>query len=103
MAQSLNIGQLVVSPAPYPGASDAYFDTLLAYTLASGGTQVVPVGVYWLKGAANLTTQIQLDSTGTNWVTALPASTGGVIISDGTNVRLVSGATGVIADLLPKK
>lgn len=103
MANSLSLAQLLVSPAPTPGAPDAYFDTEVSYTLASAATQVLPVGAYIVALNAHVQIQYQANSTGTLWRNVVPVGTGGFIISDGTNVQLLADSTGGTITLLPKK
>lgn len=103
MANSLNLGQLVSAQAATPGASDAYFDALLSYTLASAATQVLPVGIYWLLASTNIQPQYQTDSTGTNWVGYVASGNGCFIVSDGYNCRLTATAgASNIAKLMQK-
>ena len=106
MTQSLNLGQIITSgtgtQGSTPGATDAYFDTLLSYTLASAATQVVPVGIYFMLVASTIKAQMQVDSSGTNWMDYIAIACGGVIVSDGTNVRLINTSASEAVNLVPK-
>jgi len=56
-------------------------------TVTAGGTYTVPKGVYLVSLGANTSVEYSPDG-GTTWRTLIPVGQGGVIISDGSNVRL---------------
>ena len=97
---SLNLSRIPLSPAPAPGTPGAYFGTEVSVTLAIGATSVLPIGICLVAGAAGINLDYSNDG-GTTWVAITPAATGGLVVSDGTNVRLNGGAAGGTAKYLP--
>jgi len=66
---------------------DKVFGTETTVTVGAGSTQTVPKGVYLCSLGSNTKVEYSPDG-GTTWRTLIPAGQGGVIISDGSNVRL---------------
>jgi len=77
------------------------FGTESTVSVPAGGTSVISKGVYLVSLGANTSVEYSPDG-GTTWRTLLPAGTGGVVISDGSNVRLNNaGAAAENSYLLP--
>ena len=68
---------------------DKVFGTVSSVSIAAGGTYTVPKGVYWLSENSAVNVEFY---DGSAWQLAISGK-GGVIISDGTNVRLVNTDT----------
>jgi len=66
---------------------DKVFGSESTVTVTAGGTYTVPKGVYLVSLGANTKVEYSPDG-GTTWRTLIPAGQGGVVISDGSNVRL---------------
>ena len=87
MALALNKIILAGAGANTPGA---YFQSVTINAVKSANT-LVPAGVYVLipaTGAGNTAVSLQVQNPVNTWTTIQAATTGGVVISDGVNVRL---------------
>lgn len=82
-----------------PGAGE-YFGAELSEVIAASGNYVLPVGAYLVELNAHVQIEYSTDG-GTTWRAMTPLGTGGFVISDGTNVRLLADATGGTARFLP--
>ena len=96
---SLNLSRIPLSPAPAPGTPGAYFGTEVSVVLAVSATSVLPIGIFLVGGVAGIPVEYSNDG-GTTWVLLMPGGTGGLVVSDGTNVRL-SATTAGTARYLP--
>ena len=77
------------------------FGTESAVSVGAGATSTIAKGVYLVSLGANTSVEYSPDG-GTTWRTLLPAGTGGVVVSDGSNVRLNNaGAAAETSYLLP--
>ena len=77
------------------------FGTEQTVTVAAGGTQVISKGVYYVACGANTSVEYSPDG-GTTWRTLIAAGGSGLVISDGSNVRLNNaGAAAEDSYLLP--
>jgi len=83
---TLALNKIVLSGANANSAG-AYFQVALLNVNAST-TLLIPAGTYLLPPTANVNVQIQTASTGNTWSLLLANNTGGMLISDGVNVRL---------------
>ena len=97
---SLNLSRIPLSPAPAPGTSGAYFGAEVVILLAVGATSVLPIGICLVAGTPGINLDYSNDG-GTTWVAITPAGTGGLMVSDGTDVRLNGGTVGGTARYLP--
>ena len=77
----------------------AYFDAG-SQTVASGSDVVIPAGLYIMFPVANLSVKASLD--GSTFSQIMPASTttGGLVLSDGVNVKWSSASGTVTASYL---
>jgi len=69
---------------------DKVFGSETTVTVTAGGTSTISKGIFLVSLGANTTVEYSPDG-GTTWRTLYAAGTGGVVISDGTNVRLNNG------------
>ncbi len=80
---------------------DKVFGTESTVTVTAGSTSTISKGVYLVSLGANTKVEYSPDG-GTTWRTLIPAGEGGVVISDGSNVRLNNtGASDEDSYLLP--
>jgi len=91
MALALN--KIIVSNASANTAA-AYFQPVTVASVGAGNatamllSQFVPAGLYLMLPAANVTIEVNnYTGTANSWSTLLANNTGGVLISDGFNVR----------------
>ena len=89
---SLALNKITIASANANSAG-AYFLTK-TFTVSGTGSTVVTAGTYLVQATANVTTEIQTASTGNTWGTLLANGAGGMIISDGTNVRFTGTTSG---------
>jgi len=68
------------------------FGTEISVSVAAGGTSTVAKGVYLVSLGANTSVQYYSAAAGA-WRTCIPAGHGGLIVSDGANVRLYNAGT----------
>lgn len=83
---SLALNKILLASANANSAG-AYFQTV-TFSVPNVTTSLVTAGTYLMATTTNVNVEIQTASTGNTWVNMLPVNTGGVIISDGVNVRL---------------
>lgn len=74
-------------------SAGAYFLTT-TFSVNGTGSTVLTTGTYLLGATANVNVEIQTASTGNTWSTLLANGSGGMVISDGTNVRLTGTTSG---------
>jgi hypothetical protein len=86
---SLAINKIILADAN-ANTDGAYFQTG-TFSVAANSTTVVSAGTYIVTPTANVAVQVNTNSNGNAFTTFLAANTGGVVISDGTNVRLSNG------------
>ena len=80
---------------------DKVFGTEVTASVSAGGTYTVPKGIYLASLGANTSAEYSPDG-GTTWRTLISAGGSGIIISDGSNVRLSNaGASAEDSYLLP--
>ncbi|RLF39248.1 MAG: hypothetical protein DRN00_02395 [Thermoplasmata archaeon] len=80
---------------------DKVFGTESTVTVTAGSTSTISKGVYLVSLGANTKVEYSPDN-GTTWRLLIPAGEGGVVISDGSNVRLNNtGASDEDSYLLP--
>ena len=97
---SLNLSRIPLSPAPAPGTPGAYFGAEVTIPLAIGATSVLPIGIFLISAVTTVNVSYSNDG-GTTWFLILPGGYGGLVVSDGTNLRLNGGASGGTARYLP--
>lgn len=86
---SLGIGKLILAGAN-ANTAGAYFQTG-TFSVAANATTVITAGTYLLTPTANVSVQVNTNSNGNAFTTLMAANVGGVVISDGVNVRLSNG------------
>jgi len=80
---------------------DKVFGTESTVTVTAGSTSTISKGVFLVSLGANTKVEYSSDN-GTTWRDLIPAGEGGVVISDGSNVRLNNtGASDEDSYLLP--
>ena len=80
---------------------DKVFGSEQSVLLDAGITQTISKGIYLVSLGANTKVEYSPDG-GTTWRTLIPAGEGGLVISDGSNVRLNNtGTTSETSYLLP--
>jgi hypothetical protein len=89
---SLGISKILLAGAN-ANADGAYFQTG-TFNVAANATTVMTAGTYLLTPTANVSVQVNTNSNGNAFTTMIAANVGGVVISDGTNVRLSNSDTG---------
>jgi hypothetical protein len=77
----------------------AYFDAG-SQTVAAGSDVVIPAGLYIMFPVANLSVKASLDGSTFTSIMAASTTTGGVVISDGVNVKWSSASGTVTAQYL---
>jgi len=68
------------------------FGTETTVSVDAGSTSTISKGIYLVSLGANTSVEYSPDG-GTTWRTLIPAGQGGVVISDGSNVRLNNAGT----------
>jgi len=68
------------------------FGSETTVTVTAGGTSTISKGVFLVSLGANTSVEYSPDG-GTTWRTLIPTGEGGLIISDGSNVRLNNSGT----------
>ena len=83
---SLATAKILLSGAN-ANTAGAYFqaDTI---AVANASSTVVPAGTYYVYPTANVVIQVNNNSNGAAFANVYAANAGGVVISDGVNVRL---------------
>ena len=74
-------------------SAGAYFLTT-SFSVSGTGSTVMTAGTYLIQATANVNVEIQTASTGATWGTLMANGVGGMVISDGTNVRLTGTTAG---------
>ena len=93
MALALN--KIIVSGLA-ANSDGAYFD-YVTQSVTAGTDYTVPAGLYIIYPVANCKFQAY---NGTSWADVIAANTGGMIVSDGQNVKIVSTSGTVTAAYL---
>ncbi len=70
-------------------AVGAYFEKLVVLAASAANGTVVPAGLYVMYPTANVTVTAYDGSANTTW---LANNTGGLVLSDGINVRILASA-----------
>ena len=96
MALALN--KIIVSGLA-ANSDGAYFDAG-SQTVAAGTDVVIPAGLYIMFPVNNLSVKASLDGTTFSTIMAASSVTGGVVISDGVNVKWSSASGTVTAQYL---
>ena len=68
------------------------FGTEQTITVGATSTATIPKGFYMVSLGANTSVEYSPDG-GTTWRTLIPAGQGGLVVSDGANVRLNNAGT----------
>ena len=89
---SLALNKIVISSANANSAG-AYFLTK-TFAVANTTSTLLTAGTYLIAPTVNVNVEIQTASTGNTWTTLLANGVGGMVISDGTNVRLTGTQAG---------
>jgi len=71
---------------------DKVFGSETAVTVDAGATATIDKGIYYVRCGANTKVEYSPDG-GTTWVELIAAGGVGLVISDGSNVRLNNGGT----------
>ena len=71
---------------------DKVFGSESSITVSAGGVSTIPKGIFLISLAPNTKVEYSPDG-GNTWRTLIPAGQGGVVISDGSNVRLKNDGT----------
>ena len=87
---------ILASSTPDADSAGSYFD-VVSVTAAASTTTLVPAGTYLLVPSTNVKVQAY---NGTSWVDIIAANTGGMLISDGINVRFNNASTQATVTLL---
>ena len=88
---------ILASSSPDANTAGSYFDAQ-TLSVAASGTTLVPAGMYIIQPSANIKVQTTADATPT-WTDTIAANTGGVLFSDGINVRLSNLSTAAISTM----
>lgn len=69
-------------------------ETTYSSISSSSGTQVIPAGAWYVQAVTDVKLQYSPDG-GSTWQDLTPTGTGGMVFSDGSNLRLIntSGTT----------
>ena len=89
---SLALNKIILAGANANSAG-AYFQTT-TFAVANTTSTLITAGTYLIAATANVNVEIQTASTGNTWATLLANGAGGMVISDGTNVRLTGTTAG---------
>jgi len=87
---------ILASSSPDADSAGSYFD-VVTVTATASTTTLVPAGTYLLVPSTNVKVQAY---NGTSWVDIIAAATGGMLISDGINVRFNNSSTVATMTLL---
>jgi len=90
MALALN--KIIIAGAN-ANSTGAYFLTR-TFSVPNTTSVVITAGTYLLAATTNVNVEIQTASTGNTWSTLYANGTGGMVISDGVNVRLTGTQAG---------
>jgi hypothetical protein len=89
---SLAINKILVAGAN-ANTDGAYFQAS-SFTVANSSSTVVTAGTYYVYPTANVVIQVNNNSNGNAFANVYAANAGGLVISDGVNVRLREFAGG---------
>ena len=89
---SLALNKIILAGANANSAG-AYFLTT-TFSVANTTSTLVTAGTYLIAATANVNVEIQTASARNTWTPLLANGTGGMVISDGVNVRLTGTAAG---------
>jgi hypothetical protein len=87
---SLALNKIILAGANANSAG-AYFQTT-TFSVVNTNSTLVTAGTYLISATANVNVEIQTASTGNTWATLYANGAGGMVISDGVNVRLTGTA-----------
>ena len=93
---ALGLNKILVSGATSNTAS-AYFQNQ-TFAVTSNSTAVLTSGTYYVPASANISVEVQ--TVANTWTTMVAVATGGLVISDGTNVRIRNADTAANASLV---
>jgi len=71
---------------------DKVFGSEVTVSVDAGATSTISKGIYYVRCGANTSVEYSPDG-GSTWVTLIAAGGVGLVISDGSNVRLNNGGT----------
>lgn len=93
MAQgSLAIQKMILDSGQVTlGAPGSLYTAMQSEVFGSAGDFVLPAGIWMVLAVANISVQVCTDGD-TAWSTYIAADTGGLVVSDGYNVRIAAGA-----------
>lgn len=89
---SLALNKIILTGAN-ANTAGAYFLTT-TFSVANTTSTLVTAGTYLIAATANVNVEIQTASTGNTWATLYANGAGGMVISDGVNVRLTGTQSG---------
>lgn len=75
------------------GVSGSIMGAQTVVSILTGGHYVVPIGTYYAY-ALGAAVKLQVQDSGSVWRDVSAVTIGGMLISDGTNVRFVNGGVG---------
>jgi len=81
---ALGLNKILVASTTSNTAS-AYFQNLTV-AVANASTTVLTAGTYYVPASANISVEVQ--TVANTWATMVAVATGGLVIADGTNVRI---------------
>ncbi len=90
-------GNKVLLSGAATNTAGAYFQTTTISAVSTGNGTVIPAGLYWMAPTANVTVLCYDGSANTTYVAN---NTGGVVLSDGANVRAKAASGNVTVTLL---
>jgi len=88
---------ILASSSPNADTAGAYLDAT-TLSVAASGTTLVPAGMYLFQPNATIKVQTTFNNSPT-WTDTIAANVGGVLFSDGINVRLSNTSTAAAATL----
>ena len=88
---------ILASSSPNADTAGAYLDAQTV-SIAAGSTALVPVGMYLFQPNASVKVQTTFNDTPT-WTDTIAANVGGVLFSDGINVRFSNTSTAAAATI----
>jgi hypothetical protein len=81
---ALGLNKILVASTTSNTAS-AYFQNL-TFPVTANSTSVLVAGTFYVPASANISVEVQMVAN--TWTTVVSAATGGLVIADGTNVRI---------------
>jgi len=88
---------ILASSSPNANTAGAYLDAQTV-SIAASGTALVPAGMYLFQPNASVKVQTTFDDTPT-WTDTIAVNVGGVLFSDGINVRFSNTSTSQAATM----